>query len=58
MGYEFIIEYKKGVDNKVANALSRRNECEDSMSLNAIFVPNPTWLEEIRKVYDRDPVIK
>ncbi|XP_035549739.1 uncharacterized protein LOC118349426 [Juglans regia] len=58
LGYEFTIEYKKGVDNKVADALSRKNECEDLMSLNAISIPNPTWLEEIRKAYDKDPVIK
>jgi hypothetical protein len=28
LGYKFVVEYKKGQENKVADALSRRNEEE------------------------------
>ena len=28
LGYVFIVEYKKGIENKVANALSRQMELE------------------------------
>lgn len=63
LGYEFNIDYKKKkekkkADNKVANALSMRDEVEESAALNAITIPNPIWLEESRNAYDSDPVAK
>lgn len=46
MGYDFTIEYKKGKDNVIADALSRR---EEDGEINAISAPIPHWLESIQE---------
>ena len=59
MGYAFIVEYKKGKDNLVANALSKK-EGEDGASSSAcilciISFPTPTWIAELKDSYQFDP---
>nr|MDZ8005329.1 RNase H-like domain-containing protein [Nostoc sp. DedSLP05] len=49
--YDFEIIYKKGTDNIVANALSRRDE---PPILNNISTCQPTWITELRADYDKD----
>jgi hypothetical protein len=45
LGYDFVVEYKKGQDNKVANALSKRNEEDESIAtLSVISYPTLEWL--------------
>ena len=64
MGYSFLVEYNKGKENKVANALSRRFEASeastsDSLSeiepyhaqLYLISCPCPTWLDVLKDGY-------
>jgi hypothetical protein len=54
MGYDFSIEYKKGKDNKVVDALSRQFEDlpEDAnLNLSLISFPTPTWVEELKSSY-------
>nr|CAD1837528.1 unnamed protein product [Ananas comosus var. bracteatus] len=46
LGYDYEIRYKKGVDNSVADALSRQDEAE----LIAISYPTPTWVEQIKQL--------
>lgn len=46
--YNFCIKYKRGVKNKVADVLSRKENNEESVSLAAITFPIPTWLEELK----------
>ena len=43
MGYDDEINYKKGKDNLVADALSRT--FDDHASLLAISMPIPNWLQ-------------
>ena len=59
LGYAFIVEYKKGVENKVADALSKRSnymsgqyeEFPKVSCLLLLSVPDPTWLHILRDSY-------
>jgi hypothetical protein len=44
LGYEFEIIYKKGKQNIVANALSRKEEDMEGL-LCAIYIPQFNWVE-------------
>lgn len=50
MGYDFSIEYKKGKENSVADALSRQMEG----ALHALSLPVPRWIEPIQKEVQQD----
>ena len=52
MGYDYEITYKKGKDNLVADALSRT--FDDHVSLSAISMPIPNWLESVQQGYVND----
>ena len=64
LGYAFIVEYKKGAENKVADALSRRSdhipmsgqheEFPKASYLLLLSVPDPTWLHILRYSYSQD----
>jgi hypothetical protein len=58
LGYDFVIKYKRGKENKVVDALSRVFE-EPTVPMIAIcsliYFPSPTWLEELKLSYDYDP---
>lgn len=54
LGYDINVEYKKGLDNKVVDALSRVGD-EYEISLAIILVHSLDWLEEIKKGYEMDP---
>jgi hypothetical protein len=48
LGYEFVVEFKKGKENKVADALSRRNEDDMQIaSLAVISYPSLEWFVEV-----------
>lgn len=51
MGLDFIITYKKGVENNAADALSRRPPSVQSFHISSL---QPTWLEEILSSYTHD----
>ncbi|XP_042965413.1 uncharacterized protein LOC122299304 [Carya illinoinensis] len=57
LGYDFTISYKKGKENKVADALSRKMEDQISPAgvLAMISLPNPEWIEDLKASY-RDSV--
>lgn len=44
IGLELTNEYKKGVDNKLADVLSTRVNLEGDVMLNIVTFSNPTWL--------------
>ena len=69
LGYLFVVEYKKGCENKVADALSRRSDsaCEASVSpsvsashptLFLISFPCPFWIEELKDSYKQNPELQ
>ena len=60
-----MVEYKKGCENKVANALSKRSDsaCEASVSpsvsashptLFLVLFPCPSWIEELKDSYNHN----
>jgi hypothetical protein len=52
MGLQYRILYKKGVDNRVADALSRRPHLE--LQSFAISRPQPAWIQAIVDAYAHD----
>lgn len=55
LGLDYEVQYKKGTENGVVDALSRR-EVEDS-SLSAITTTEPTWMQEFVQGYQDDPIV-
>src|ERR1700686_1019482 len=47
-GYDFEIIYKKGMQNVVADALSRKDEDVEAL-LCAMFIIQPDWINEARE---------
>lgn len=55
LSYDFVIQYKKGEENVVADVLSRKEEIEGKAEslLTMISFPNPEWLEELKNSYEQ-----
>jgi hypothetical protein len=51
LGYNYRIEYKKGKQNRAADALSRRPQCNTM----AISIALPLWVNEVLESYKGDP---
>lgn len=52
LGLQYKVVYKQGVDNRVADALSRKSSHE--MSCAAISSITPQWLSEVLAGYEKD----
>lgn len=59
LGYDIIVEYKKGPDNKVADALSKRDE-ENTLEVTLSLISYPTleWLTELGDIYIYDRLMQ
>ena len=68
LGYLFVVEYKQGSENKVADALSRRSDLvvvDQSIasvappsSLCLISFPYLSWIDELKASYHSDPTMQ
>jgi len=62
LGYNFLVEYKKGTDNLVVDALSKKVEVEELNTdvedsggvLCMISFPTPAWLTNLKASYATD----
>jgi hypothetical protein len=48
LGYDFVVEYKKGAENRVADALSRKEGWDEDGTLFLLSIPTAEWLEELK----------
>ncbi|KAJ1702741.1 hypothetical protein LUZ63_002520 [Rhynchospora breviuscula] len=58
LGLDYKIEYKKGIDNVVADALSRREGHENETKTHAVSELVPVWMEELKQSYTDDEWIQ
>jgi hypothetical protein len=54
LGYDFVVEYKKGVDNRVADALSRKETCSEEFTIALLSVLISSWIAELKQQYTED----
>jgi hypothetical protein len=43
-----VVEYKKGVENRVADALSRKEGWEEDGTLFLLSIPTAEWVEDLK----------
>jgi hypothetical protein len=55
LGYNYKVEFKKGRENKVADALSRAPHSEELMAISMVV---PAWIEQVTSTYDQDEKCK
>jgi hypothetical protein len=55
MGFNYQVVYKKGTENRAADALSRRPNEESCLAVSTV---TPRWLETVVEGYENDPQAK
>lgn len=51
LGYDFQAKYKKGKDNKVADALSRKEKVMREVALISISISMANWIDDLKTSY-------
>jgi hypothetical protein len=51
LGYNYKVEYKKGRENKAADALSRANHSSQVLAISSVI---PVWMEQVITSYEQD----
>lgn len=60
-GYDYIVEYKRGAENKVADVQSRRLEEEyegEKLSSKTTTVIEPTWIQDVEEMVNSSQYFK
>jgi ribonuclease HI len=52
LGFNYKVEYKKGRENKVADALSRAPHSSQLLAISAVIL---SWVEQVQASYENDP---
>jgi hypothetical protein len=47
--YDFTVEYKKGIENNVADALSCREGWEEELTLSLLSIPTANWMSDLKE---------
>lgn len=55
LGYDYDVKYRRGIENRAADALSRLYE--EKGQFNVIILVKPQWLQELIASYGNDPVV-
>lgn len=58
LGYDFLVKYNKGAENKVAYALSRRDSATTEFSLSILSIPVLSWVDDLKPQYLVDPELQ
>jgi hypothetical protein len=54
LGYDFVVEYKKGIENRVADAHSRQATAEAELFLPLLSIPILSWVDDLKAQYLAD----
>jgi hypothetical protein len=52
------MKYKQGVENRVTNALSRRNDWKLEITLSLLSIPIVSWIKDLKAKYEIDVQLK
>jgi hypothetical protein len=58
LGYDFTVEFKKGSENRVADALSRREGWTKEVSIALLSIPTSDWVAKLKDHYKEDSLMQ
>jgi hypothetical protein len=58
IGYDFVVEFRAGRENLVADALFRHEDSTEKVTLWAISTPIINWADQLKDSYKTDPEIQ